>query len=72
MQLSGPYKLWDHTHQFEAVDGGTRISDQVKYALPLGPLGEIAHALWVKRDIERIFDYRRERIRELFGSRAIS
>jgi hypothetical protein len=44
----------------------------VKYALPLGPLGEIAHALWVKRDIERIFDYRRERIRELFGSRAIS
>jgi ligand-binding SRPBCC domain-containing protein len=67
MQLSGPYKLWHHTHRFESVAGGTRITDIVQYALPLGPLGLLAHALWVKRDVERIFDYRRERIVEMFG-----
>jgi len=67
LQLSGPYKLWHHTHSFEAIDGGTRLIDRVKYALPLGPFGRIAHALWVKRDVEKIFDYREARIRDLFG-----
>jgi ligand-binding SRPBCC domain-containing protein len=67
LQLSGPYKLWHHTHSFEAVDGGTRLTDRVKYALPLGPLGRIVHALWVKKEVAGIFDYRTERIRDLFG-----
>jgi ligand-binding SRPBCC domain-containing protein len=67
VQLSGPYKLWHHTHLFEADGDGTCISDIVQYALPFGPLGRIAHALWVKRDVERIFEYRRQRIAERFG-----
>jgi ligand-binding SRPBCC domain-containing protein len=66
LQLSGPYKLWHHTHRFEEERGGTRITDIVQYALPLGPLGWMAHALWVKRDVERIFDYRVARIEEMF------
>jgi ligand-binding SRPBCC domain-containing protein len=67
VQTRGPYKLWYHTHQFEPVDGGTRIRDEVRYALPLGVLGRIAHRLAVRRDLERVFDYRTERIGELFG-----
>lgn len=67
LQLSGPYKLWHHTHRFEEERGGTRISDEVQYALPLGPLGTIAHALWVKRDVERIFDYRQQKVSGMFG-----
>ncbi len=67
-QLSGPYKLWHHTHTFESLKDGTMMRDIVRYALPMGPLGEIAHALWVKRDVERIFDYRRTRIAQKFGS----
>jgi len=67
LQLSGPYRLWHHTHRFEAERGGTRITDIVHYALPLGPLGRIAHVLWVKGDIKKIFAYRSERIAELFG-----
>ncbi len=60
IQLSGPYALWEHTHEFEpAGEGVTLIRDRVRYALPLGPLGEIAHRLFVRRDVERIFDYRR-------------
>jgi ligand-binding SRPBCC domain-containing protein len=58
-QLSGPYALWHHTHEFAPDgDGGTLMRDVVRYALPLGPLGELAHALVVRQDLARIFDFR--------------
>jgi ligand-binding SRPBCC domain-containing protein len=69
VQLRGPYKVWHHTHTFAAVDGGTLVSDVVRYALPLGPIGSLAHKLAVRRDVERVFDYRAERIAALFGDR---
>ncbi len=62
-QLHGPYALWHHTHEFEATaDGSTLMRDSVRYALPLGPLGALAHAVLVRRDLERIFDYRRAEV----------
>lgn len=69
VQLRGPYKLWHHTHTFAAVDGGTLMGDIVRYGLPLGPIGSLTHKLAVRRDIERVFDYRAERIAALFGDR---
>jgi len=62
VQVRGPYRAWHHTHTFEPDDGGTRMRDVVRYALPLGPLGELAHALLVRRDLERIFDFRRDAV----------
>jgi ligand-binding SRPBCC domain-containing protein len=63
VQLRGPYALWHHTHEFEpAGDGQTLMRDTVRYALPLGPLGALAHRLFVRRDVERIFDYRYETV----------
>jgi ligand-binding SRPBCC domain-containing protein len=63
VQLSGPYRMWHHTHDFEPAPGdGTLMTDTVRYALPLGPLGELAHRLLVQRDLERIFDYRRDAV----------
>ena len=53
-------------HRFESRDGGTQMCDTVEYALPLGPLGELAHRLTVKKDLERVFDYRAEQIAALF------
>jgi ligand-binding SRPBCC domain-containing protein len=60
VQLSGPYRMWHHTHDFApAADGsGTLMRDTVRYALPFGPLGALAHRLLVRRDLDRIFDYR--------------
>jgi ligand-binding SRPBCC domain-containing protein len=66
VQLSGPYRLWHHTHRFEAFDGGTRMSDVVRYRLPFGPLGRLVNALVVRRDVEGIFEYRNRRIAEIF------
>src|SRR5262249_41262021 len=67
LQLSVPYHLWHHTHHFEAERGGTRMTDEVRYSLPMGILGRLAHSLKVRRDLDRIFDFRYEKIRELFG-----
>ncbi|MGC2108108.1 MAG: SRPBCC family protein [Candidatus Korobacteraceae bacterium] len=58
-QLRGPYALWHHEHSFVADNGGTRILDHVKYALPFGILGWLAHRLMTRRDVEAIFEYRR-------------
>lgn len=62
-QVRGPYRLWHHEHTFESVDGGTRVVDCVDYAVPGGPL---IHALLVRRDLVRIFEYRTARLAEFF------
>src|SRR4051794_40035024 len=62
-QLRGPYGLWHHTHEFEpAPDGRTLMRDTVRYALPLGPAGAVAHRLFVGRDLRRIFDFRTQEV----------
>jgi len=63
-QVSGPYALWEHTHRFVETDRGVLVSDRVRYALPFGPLGRIAHGLWVHSALARIFDHRFARVRE--------
>jgi ligand-binding SRPBCC domain-containing protein len=62
VQLRGPYKLWHHTHTFEEHNGGTLCLDHVRY-WPLG--GALINWLFVRRDVERIFQYRQQRMQEL-------
>ncbi len=68
-QVAGPYRLWHHTHRFEAHGGGTRMTDVVRYRLPLGIVGRALHSLQIRRDVERIFEHRFQRIAELFAGR---
>ncbi len=65
-QVAGPYALWEHTHTFQETGTGTYMQDEVKYALPLGVLGRLAHTLFVKRQLKGIFDYRERVIHNLF------
>ena len=67
VQLKGPYSFWHHTHTFEETPEGTLIGDTVRYALPFGPLGAVAHALFVKRDLDTVFAFRRAFIAAEFG-----
>ncbi len=66
-QIRGPYKLWVHTHEFEPFQSGTIVRDHVRYHLPGGALGELLGGAVVRRDLEKIFAYRRSRMDELFG-----
>jgi ligand-binding SRPBCC domain-containing protein len=68
VQVRGPYRAWHHTHSFEPHAGGTLVRDTVRYDLPLGPLGRLAHGAFVRRDLERIFDFRREEVARRLGS----
>jgi ligand-binding SRPBCC domain-containing protein len=69
VQERGPYRIWQHTHTFEAVGEGTRMTDTLRYMPPFGPLGSVMRILWIKRDLEAIFDYRRQKIEEIFAGK---
>jgi ligand-binding SRPBCC domain-containing protein len=60
-QIEGPYSLWVHTHHFREERGKTAVSDEVRYRLPLWPVGEIVHPL-VRAQLERIFCFRKQAI----------
>jgi ligand-binding SRPBCC domain-containing protein len=62
VQLRGPYRFWHHTHTFEPHEAGTAMRDVVRYALPLGAIGRLVRAAVVRRDLDRIFDFRRDAV----------
>ncbi len=66
-QLSGPYAQWIHRHTFTEIDENkTHIEDEVRYRLPMEPLGDIAHFI-VRRELDYIFDYRQKAVAEILG-----
>ncbi|CAB4872369.1 unannotated protein [freshwater metagenome] len=68
-QISGPYALWHHTHEFDPLDGGrTLMTDTVRYSIGFGALGEVAHRAFVDRDVATIFDFRQEAIAPLLAA----
>ncbi len=69
-QIKGPYLQWVHEHTFEECDGGTLMRDRVDYAVPGWILEPLIHRLLVGPDVQRIFDYRRAKMLELFGASA--
>ena len=70
-QLKGPYSFWHHTHAFVEENGGTRMVDTVRYALPFGAVGALAHPLVVRRQMRRIFEYRAKVIAGLFEANGV-
>jgi len=71
VQEKGPYALWRHTHTFRDLGGGnTEMTDHVDYAMPLGPLGEIAYRLFVARSLKQIFDHRETEMARMLSAPA--
>ena len=66
-QRVGPYSIWHHEHHFKEIEGGVEMLDRVNYKVPLGLLGKLAHPLIVKPKLEEIFDFRIQRVEEIFG-----
>ncbi len=66
-QRVGPYKLWYHFHKIEETEQGVLFTDEVTYEPPFFVFGQIANAVFIRRTLDRIFDYRTERFEELLG-----
>lgn len=65
--LKSPYKQWIHRHTFtELGESKTLIEDEVKYRLPLEPLGDLGHFI-VRRELNYIFDFREKTVKEILG-----
>lgn len=66
-QEKGPYKYWNHFHEFIPNKDGVLMKDTVDYELPFGFLGKIAHRLFVKKKLAHIFDFRYSVLEKLFN-----
>ena len=65
-QRFGPYAMWHHQHHFKVVDGGVEMIDIVDYAIPFGIFGRMMNSILISSEIEKIFSFRAEKIKELF------
>ncbi len=63
--LKSPYKFWHHEHLFEPCEEGTRVIDIVHYGVPGG---DLIHSLFVKREVQKIFEYRQGVLKSTFRS----
>lgn len=66
-QRFGPYAFWHHKHFLKEIPGGVEMEDIVHYKLPMGFLGRLVHPILVKPKLKEIFDYRQNKLVELFG-----
>jgi ligand-binding SRPBCC domain-containing protein len=66
-QRYGPYSMWHHQHHFREVSNGVEMTDIVHYKIPLGFMGDLVNAMWVKKELKKIFDFRRQKVVEIFG-----
>ena len=67
IQLEGPYKMWEHTHEFTELNSGVLMKDKVRYSLPFGILGQIFHKLIVRKKVNDIFIFRKKVLEKLYS-----
>ncbi len=66
-QRFGPYSFWHHKHFLKETSQGVEMNDLVHYKLPFGALGKLANAMFVKKQLKDVFDYRYKKVNELFN-----
>ena len=68
-QLIGPYSLWHHQHFFEAEGDKVKMTDIVTYKPPFGLIGRLANRLFIKKQLESIFEFRRSKMNQIFNDK---
>lgn len=66
-QRFGPYAFWHHRHMFKEIENGVEMTDMVYYKMPMGIIGSMLNALFVKKQLTQIFDYRYAFLERRFG-----
>ncbi|ETZ20488.1 SRPBCC family protein [Pedobacter sp. V48] len=67
-QRFGPYKFWHHQHHFKEIEGGTEMTDILTYGLSMGLIGRLANSIFVADKLQQIFNFRKQKVIELFGA----
>lgn len=67
-QRFGPYSFWHHKHFIKEIPGGVEMEDIIDYKIPFGFLGQLMHPIIVQPKLNQIFEYRRNKLIELFGT----
>jgi ligand-binding SRPBCC domain-containing protein len=66
-QRVGPYSVWHHEHKIQPIEGGVLMNDIITYKPPLGFLGAIANSIIIKKQLDGIFEYRKQAMERIFG-----
>lgn len=66
-QRVGPYSMWHHEHKIEPIDGGVLMTDIVSYKPPFGMLGSLANLILIKKQLNEIFNFRKQAMEKIFG-----
>lgn len=66
-QRSGPYKFWHHQHFLKEINGGVEMQDIISYKIPFGIVGDFLNTLFIRKQLQNIFDFRKKKLEELFG-----
>tara|TARA_B100001175_G_scaffold54903_1_gene43943 strand:- start:10232 stop:10699 length:468 start_codon:yes stop_codon:yes gene_type:complete len=66
-QRFGPYALWHHKHFIRPIDGGVEMEDIIDYKIPFGLIGQLVHPIIIEPKLKEIFDYRHDKLIEIFG-----
>lgn len=69
-QRTGPYRIWHHEHHFEARPDGVWMTDILHYDIGKSIFGAIAGALFVHAKVREIFDYRYQKLQQIFPEKA--
>jgi len=67
-QRVGPYTIWHHEHFFKKIEGGVEMTDLINYKVPMGPIGDLFEPFLVRPKLEEIFEFRRKKMIEIFGT----
>lgn len=65
-QRFGPYSFWHHQHSLKETPQGIEMVDDIHYKIPMGPFGRLVNKLFISKKLERIFEYRKKKLDELF------
>ena len=68
-QRIGPYKMWYHYHEISQVENGVSMIDHITYDLPFSIFGKLAHVMFVRQNLNAIFEFRRQKLEQLFNER---
>ena len=66
-QRFGPYSLWHHKHFIKEIENGIEMEDVIHYKIPGGIFGEFLNSLFIRNQLDEIFEYRKNKLIEIFG-----